>query len=477
MLCIILSLVSACTVGPNYVRPSVVVPTKYKEADPGWKIAQPHDHCDRGEWWKIFNDEQLDKLETLLNTSNQNIIAAKANYEQARALVDVARAAYFPTVGSALGVSRQKQSASAARTTRITSTTGQSTTATGANYLTSYSFLLNSTWVPDLWGSVRRSVEASVDSAQASKAQLALVRLTQQAALAQFYFELRALDDDQKWLDALVVANKKLLQITKNRTASGVDDLANVLQARSLLETAEAAAINNKVNRAQFEHAIAVLIGQPPATFSITPKPLTAKPPLIPAELPATLLERRPDVAQSERLAAAANAEIGIATAAYFPNLTLAGSGTFQNNTFAHLFALPNLSWTANALLAETLFDGGLRRANVRAARANYDSAVANYRQTVLAAFQEVEDNLSAQKILHDESIVLHKALADAKLALKLVNNQYAAGIAQFSDVLNAQMLEYTAQKNVADVDALRMTTAVTLIMALGGGWDVGEIK
>ncbi|MBS0357654.1 MAG: efflux transporter outer membrane subunit [Proteobacteria bacterium] len=469
---------SACAVGPDYVKPKVTVPVKYKEAPKphkNWKVAQPNDSCNRGEWWKVFRVPELNELESQLNISNQTIATAEAQYRQARALVDEARAAYFPTIATAVSVTKQRSSQGFLSSGSSSSSSGFSGSAS-AKPSTFYSGLLSASWEPDIWGAIRRTVEASHSAAQASAAQVGAVRLVAQASLAQFYFELRALDKDQKLLDNTVNGYRKTLQLTMNRYASGVDGQANVIQARSQLETAEALAINNGILRAQYEHAIAVLIGKPPSIFSLSFKPLAGGPPSIPVELPSVLLERRPDIAQAERLMAQANAQVGIAIAAYFPVLTLSGTGSAQSKVLKKWFDLPALGWSIGSQIAETIFDGGLRAATTAAARANYDATVASYRQVVLAAFQDVEDNLVALRILTAEEATLKKAAADARAALQIVINQYESGTAAYSDVLTAQIAAYAAEKSAADVTGLRMTAAVGLIRSLGGGWDAASI-
>lgn len=473
-------LVSACAVGPDYVRPTVAVPAQFKEAPKGWKIAQPQDACDRGEWWKVFNEPQLNALEAQLNISNQTIATAAAQYQQASALVDEARASYFPTLTSSITVTRQNSGAVAFATASPTATVanpGSGSGGSSSNISTSRTLLLNAAWEPDLWGSVRRSVEASAAGAQASAAQLALVRLTAQASLAQYYFELRALDTDQELLDNTVKDYQTALKLTQNRYAAGVAGQTDVVQAQSQLESAQAAAINNGITRAQYEHAIAVLIGEPPAAFSFAYHPLTATPPVIPVAVPSMLLERRPDIAQDERLMAQANAQVGVAVAAYFPALTLSATGSGHGNDIAHWFSLPDAAWSIGPQLAETIFDGGLRRATTAAARANYNATVATYRQTVLAAFQDVEDNLASLRILTAEAVVQDQAAASARRALQLEMNQYKAGTVAYSDVITAQINAYTAEKNAADITGLRMTSAVGLIRSLGGGWDANTLN
>ena len=458
--------ISGCNAGPDYVRPPVAIPAQFKETPKVWIIAKPQDNLDRGQWWSIFNDPQLNALEEKVNISNQNIVQAAAQYRQASALVDEARASYFPTIAASAALTRQKQSSSS---NFNTSTNNTATVGTSA----SHALNLDATWAPDLWGSVSRSVEASKANAQAAAAKLALIKLSQQAALAQFYFELRALDTDQKLLDDTVIDDQKALQITKNRYQSGVAGLADIVQAETQLEAAQALAINNGINRAQYAHAIAILIGQPPENFSWSSQPLAdIPPPEVPLLIPSTLLQRRPDVAQAEREVAQANAEIGVAISAYFPTLTLSASGSMMGNGLGPWFSLPTLSWAVGPTLAETLFDGGLRSATTAAARANYEATVANYRQTTLAAFQNVEDNLASVRILAMQSSVQNKAAADARLALKLVMNNYKAGTAAYSDVIAAQIIAFSDEKAAADTNGLRMTATVELIEALGGGWD-----
>ncbi len=467
---------SACMVGPNYVRPSAPTPVKYKEAGKGWKIATPNETAVRGDWWTIFHDQKLNSLEDELNNNNQNIKMALAQYRQALALVAEAKAAYFPVITGTAQYFRQRNAPGSTITnsaTNSTTNTSGISTVRGANGtpFTTYALTLMGTWEPDLWGAVGRQVESNIASAQASLAQWAFVELSMQATLAQLYFEVQTLDLDQHILDENVAAYAKALQLTKNRYASGVAAESDVIQARSLVESAQAAAINNGVNRALYEHAAAVLIGRPPANFSLGIHRLKATPPPIPLECPSELLERRPDVAQAERQMAAANALIGVAISAYFPVLPLSATGSTQGPGLGPLFSLPSISWSIGGQLIETLFDGGLRTAKVNAARANYDATIATYRQTVLAAFQDVEDNLATLRILKKQSVVQKSAVIDATKALKIVLNEYKAGTAALSDVIIAETVLYTAQKNAADVQGQRMTAAVGLVKALGGDW------
>lgn len=463
-------LLTACVVGPDYHRPPVAVPTAYKETRAkDWCVAKPADLNDRGQWWETFHEPTLNSLESQLNISNQNIAAAQAQYKQARALVDQARAAYFPTLSASATLVRQKTVMPASVTASgLNSVNGPATTHTAG---------LDASWEPDIWGSTHRSVEANIAAAQSSAAQLAATRLSAQASLAQYYFELRGVDSDKQLLDATVKGDQKILQLTQDRYKHGVAALSDVVQARSQLENAQALAINVGINRAQYEHAIAVLIGKTPAELSLPNKPFFGTPPTIPPQLPSQLLERRPDIAAAERTMAQANAQIGVAIAAYYPNLSFAPTAYVQNNGYNNWFSMPLLSWAVGPTLAETLFDGGLRSANTAAARANYEATVAQYRQTVLAAFQDVEDNLASLRVLKSQAVVQNAAASDAKLALQLEINQYKAGTVAYSDVLTSQINAYNAEKSAVDVTTLRMTSTVGLIKALGGGWHASEIK
>lgn len=473
-------LLSGCMVGPDYKQPQVSVPAKFKEAPKGWKVACPQDTFDRGKWWQKFHDAQLNALEEKLNITNQTVAVAVAQYEQARALVDEARAGLYPTLTGDVAVTRQRTVSSGSGSTSFTSASagGVTTSSRGSssNVFNSHSWALDAAWEPDLWGSVRRSIEANAAGAEASAASLASVRLSSQATLAQTYFQLRALDTDQKLLDRTVRDYRETWQLTKNQYASGVAARSDVIQAQSQLENARAAAINNHLARAQFEHAIAVLIGEPPANFAISFKPLVTQPPSIPVTVPSILLERRPDVAQAEREVAQANAQIGVAIAAYFPSLSLTGAVGEQNLGFAHWFSVPMLNWSLGSQLSETIFDGGLRSATVAAARANYRATVGNYRQVVLAAFQDVEDNLVSLRVLKQQGVQENMAAADARRALQLVINQYKSGTVAYSSVITAQIAAFTAEKTAADIVGQRMTSAVGLVKALGGGWDTTDI-
>lgn len=458
------TLLSACVVGPDYKRPAAEIPASYKEAAPGWKVAEPADQQDRGNWWRIYEDPQLNALEDQLNTANQSIAQFAAAYRQARALVGEARAAYFPTVGASAGATRSGNGSSSS---------GKSTTAIS----NSFNVQLDASWEPDLWGSVTRSVNSQKASQQSAAADLANARLSAQATLAQTYFSLRSLDATQKLLDDTVAAYQRSLQLTQNQYAAGVAARSDVIQAQTQLQSAQAAAIDNGIQRAQDEHAIAVLVGQPASTFSIPTMPLTATPPAVPAQMPSALLERRPDIASAERKAAAANEQIGVAIAAFFPSLTLSATGGFESSVFSQLLTAPSRFWTLGPQLAATLFDAGLRQAKTDAARAAYDGDVATYRQTVLSAFQDVEDNLASQRILEREIVVQRQAVDSAQHALAIVTNEYKAGTVGYINVLTAQTTAFTAEQKLQSIAGQRMVSSVGLVKALGGGWDASQMN
>ena len=461
------TLLAACAVGPDYKRPTTEIPASYKEAAPGWKVAQPADQHDRGDWWTIYNDIELNALEDKLNTSNQTVAQYAAAYRQARALVGEARAAYFPVISGSAGLTRSGTGSSGASTT--------SGTRSGVN--NSYNLQLDASWEPDLWGKVSRTVSAQEAGQQGAAATLANARLSAQGTLAQTYFSLRSLDAMQKLLDDTVVAYEKSLKLTQNQYAQGVAGRSDVIQAQAQLQSAQAAAIDNGIARAQDEHAIAVLVAEPPSTFSIAPSPLTATPPVVPAQMPSALLERRPDIAAAERAAKAANEQIGVAIAAFFPSLTLSASGGFESSVLSQLLTAPARFWTLGPQLAGTIFDGGLREAQTDAARAAYDQDVAVYRQTVLAAFQDVEDNLASQRILEQEIVVQQQAVESASQALDIVTNQYKSGTVGYLNVLTAQTTAFTAEQKLASLAGERMVSSVGLVKALGGGWDVSQMN
>ncbi|GFO55924.1 RND transporter [Geomonas sp. Red276] len=457
------SLLSACTVGPNYVKPEPLpnepMPAAFKEAA-GWKVATPKDDAIPQKWWDAFNDPVLAALEEQVSVSNQNLKAAEAQVRQARALVREARAGYFPTVTAGPSINTGSKS----------STTGTS------KIVTDYSLPVDLSWEADVWGRIRRTVEASSANAQATAADLAAARLSAQALLAEDYFLLRSQDVQRQLLDDTVASYQRALQLTKNRYASGVAAKSDVLQAQTQLKTTQAAAIDLAVQRAQLEHAIALLIGKPASTFSLPVAPMASQFPDIPLGLPSRLLERRPDIAGAERRMASANAQIGIAQAAYYPDLRFSASAGFEALTLASWFNWPSRFWAVGGALTETLFDGGLRKAQTEAARAAYDATVANYRQTVLTGFQEVEDNLAALRILTAEAQAQDEAVKASLETLAVTNNQYQAGIVSYLNVVVAQTTALTNQRTAAQIQARRLNATVLLIKALGGGWDASSL-
>ena len=450
---------AGCMVGPNYVRPRVVTPEAFKEID-GWKKAEPADHLLRGKWWEIFNDSALNALEEQISISNQNVAAAEAQFRQARALVQVARSAYFPTATIGPSFSRSFQATPQAPSVPVSLVT----------------LPVDVTWEPDLWGRVRRSVEASRTSAQASAADLQGVLLSSQAQLAESYFQLRALDAQSRILNETVEAYRKSLELTVNKYQSGVVSRGDVLQADTQLKTTQAQAIDVGVQRAQLEHAIALLIGKPPSNFSLPDLALDTLPPAIPVGVPSVLLERRPDIAGAERRMASANAQIGVALAAYYPSLTLTGEAGYQTLDLAKWLTWPARFWGVGPSVSEIVYDGGLRKAQTEQARAAYDGAVASYRQTVLTGFQEVEDNLAALRILEQEAQAQGEAVKLAEQSLAVVTNQYKSGTVAYLNVIVAQTIVLSNKVVAINILGRRMTAAALLIMALGGGWDVAQL-
>jgi len=456
------SLLAACTLGPNYARPGVEAPAAYKEAQ-GWKPAQPRENEPRGPWWSVFDDPQLDALVREVEVSNQTIKAAEARVREARALTQQAQAAFFPIVTANAGATRSSGRGSA----------GQSVdNSQGGGPRNSFNVALDVNWEIDLWGRVRRTVEAGEATAQASVADLEAAKLSAQAQLAQDYFLLRAQDAQIRLLNDTVDAYQKSLKLTQNQYAVGVAARADVAQAETQLKSTQAQALDAGVQRAQLEHAIAVLLGKAPADFSIAPEAVPTTFPPIPPGLPSELLERRPDIAAAERRTAAANAQVGVAEAAFFPSLTLSATGGFQSSVLSQLFSLPSRYWSLGPALAQTLFDAGLRRAQTAQAMATYDENVANYRQTVLAGFQEVEDNLAALRILEQEALVQDEAVKSARESLTITLNQYRAGTANYLAVVVAQATALSNERAALAILGRRLTASVTLIKALGGGWD-----
>ena len=454
-------LLAGCTVGPNYKRPAAEVPPAYKE-DGDWKTAQPNDQNLPGNWWEIFQDPQLNALEAQVNVSNQNLKAAEAQYTQARAILRYQRADYFPTVTVDPTVTRNRYSAN--RQPKSPTFNGVSFTDVQIPFELSYQI--------DVWGRVRRTVESYRDQAQASAADLATVNLSMHSQLALFYFQARMLDAEEQLLNSTVTQYEQALELIANRFAVGLASDLEVQQATTQLETTRAQAIDVGVARAQYEHAVAVLIGKPPAWFSLSPLPLTMPPPPIPLGLPSELLERRPDVAASERLMASANAQIGVAKAAYYPLVNLAAAGGFESGSITTLISGPSVLWSAGPSAIFTIFDVGRRRAASDQAIAAYDQAVANYRQTVLTGFQQVEDNVAALRILEHEAQVQEKAVIAAQKYLELAITRYKGGVTSYLEVTTAQSAALSDQLTAVNILGRRMVDAVTLVQALGGGWD-----
>ncbi|WP_075553132.1 multidrug efflux RND transporter permease subunit [Candidatus Paracaedibacter symbiosus] len=461
---LLLLLLNACEVGPDYVRPVIETPAQFKEPPAGWKFATPQDTVDRGTWWDMFNDPLLSNLVAEVELTNQNLALAEAQHRQSQALVDQARAGFFPTINATTSATRQKSFS-----------TGSTNLASAPTNL--YNVGLNATWELDVWGSVRRSVESSEAGAEAAAANVALTKLSSEASLTQFYYELRAVDATQKLLDETVGSYQKLLVLTQNRHRMGVSTGLDIAQAESQLKTAEVKAIDNKVTRAQYEHAIAVLVGKAASDFSIpVDSSALPEPPTLPSALPATLMERRPDIAQAERQMAQANATIGVNIAAYFPNLTLNGSGGYESTLWHKLFTAPSQIWSMAGQMAQLVFDGGLVSGKVEAARAAYDQSVANYRQVVLTAFQETEDNLAALRILESEIKSQVEAVKAAKKQLNLTINEYKSGTIYFSDVMTAEINYFTARSNYIAIAARRLTATASLVKSLGGGWCSSDL-
>jgi NodT family efflux transporter outer membrane factor (OMF) lipoprotein len=443
---------AGCAVGPDYQRPAAPIPAIYKELK-GWKRAAPADAVDRGPWWQVFHDPVLDGLERRLEIGNQTLKAAAAAYAQARALVHETQAGLFPVIGGNGSLQRQRSRGVVATTASVEGT---------------------ASWNLDLWGRLRRQVESQAAAAQASAADLASARLSAQAQLATLYFELRYQDSLQRLLADTVSAFRRSLQITKNQYAAGIVGQSDVITAQTQLDNAQAELVDAGVNRARFEHAIAVLIGVPPAALSIAPRPMAARLPRTPVGVPSTLLERRPDIAAAERTMQAQNAQIGAAIAAFFPDVNL--SAVLGAAGPLPLFTATNELWTLAASGAQTLFQGGARTAAVAAASAAYQESVANYRQAVLTAFQDVEDQLATVRILGQEAAVRERAARDARQAVQIALNEYQAGTTGYTTVVQAQATALTAQQAALAVEENRYVAAIGLIQALGGGWTTAEL-
>lgn len=466
-----LAVLGGCTVGPDYVKPAAPIPAAYKEAwkpgplAKGWQQARPNEAIDRGAWWSIFHDPVLDGLERQIDISNQNLKAAEAAFREAEATVAAARAQFFPT-GRLTGSSTRTRSS------------GNAAAVAGFNGGISNQFLGETTasWIPDLWGSVRRTVEGNIATAQASAATLANARLSAQGTLATAYVELRTADELSRLLDASVQAYAKALQITRNQYAGGTTDQSAVLQAQAQLDATRAQLIAVGVTRGQLEHSIAVLTGKPPAEVTIAPTATMLVVPLVPLGLPSALLQRRPDIAAAERDLQAANALIGVDAAAFYPTVTLSADTGVEAEMFRKLFTASSRIWSFGSTEAETIFDGGARNAQVAHDEAAYDASVATYRQTVLTALQQVEDELVAERVLAEEAVAEDSAVKAARQAEATINNQYLAGTQAYTAVIVAENTALADSESAVNIRQSRLVASVALIEALGGGWDASMI-
>ena len=459
---------AGCTPGPTYQRPTAPAPPAFKEQPPadfketqGWKQAQPADGQRKGKWWEIYNDAELNALEEKVAIDNQSVIEAEAQYREAVAAVKIVRAGLSPTVSTAPSITESRSSPRAGALPGMRST---------------FTLPVSASWEPDLWGNIRRSVTAATAQAQASAADLENARLLYQSELAQDFFALHGLDRDAELLTRTAKSYSEYLELTRNRYAGGVASDLDVAQAESQLYAAQTQLVDFGVERAQFEHAIAVLTGQPPAALSISAKSLTSPPPPVPIELPSQLLERRPDIAANERLAAAANEQIGIAQAAFFPSLTLAATAGLEASRITTWFSWPSRFFSLGPTLAQTIFDAGRRRAQVAQDMAAYDATVAAYRQSVLTAFQQVEDSLSTLRVLAEESVVADESVKSSARALLISTEQYKAGTTGYLTVLTAQATALAAQRTQIDLLTRRLEASVQLVVNLGGGWDNSQL-
>jgi NodT family efflux transporter outer membrane factor (OMF) lipoprotein len=464
-------LLAGCMVGPKYSRPAAPITPAFKESPPDsfketkdWKVAQPGEPSLSAKWWESFGDAQLNSLEQEVVTGNQDLKIAEARFRQARAMIRINRAAQFPTISTSPSIASLRDSQNRPYFPVTPAATG--------DFVLPFDF----SYELDLWGRVRRTVNASREEAQATAADLATATLSIQAEVAFDYFELRAADSQKQLLDDTVKNYSDALQLTQNRFEGGAAPMSDVAQAQTQLDTAQAQETDIGVQRAQFEHAIAILLGKPPAAFSLPPAALLVTPPAIPVGLPSQLLERRPDIAASERRAAEANEQIGIARAAFFPTVTLGGSAGFEGTSILNWLNWPSRFWAIGPSAAQTLFDAGRRRATSDAALAGYDASVAAYREATLTAFQQVEDNLAALRILEREELQQRHAVASAQESLQLFTNRYQGGVDNYLQVITAQTTALESERNEIDIQRRRMEASVLLIKALGGGWKVADL-
>jgi len=463
---------SGCMVGPNYHRPTAPAPPEFKKSVPPpnppngtWSTAQPADQTLRGDWWKIYNDDQLNALEDKVAVNNQTLRVAYENYLQARSQVATARASYYPTLTAGPSAQREKFS--------------QNQPLAGPGDAFDYDNLTVSgqvLWEPDFWGQIRRTVEAARASAQASAADLANAELSVRAELALDYFQMRGLDSQQQLLDGTVKSYEDYYKLTVTRFNGGVATDSDVALAQTQLESTRAQAIDIGVARAQYEHAIATLIGQPASTFSLAPAPLALALPSVPTGVPSQLLERRPDISAAERRVQAANAQIGIAQSAYYPNITIGGTGGFQSTSVGSWISGPSALWSLGGTAVETLFDAGRRHSLTDQARDAYEASAANYRQSVLNGFQEVEDNLAALRVLNREATTQQAAVRAADRSLRVSTERYRGGVTTYLEVLTAQTAQLTNQRTAVDITTRQFAASVLLVKALGGGWNVSQL-
>jgi NodT family efflux transporter outer membrane factor (OMF) lipoprotein len=476
LLSIVTIFAAGCMVGPKYVKPSTPMASAFKEEAPnlpqandGWKLAQPGDQTPRGSWWEIYGDLQLNALEAQIDSANQTLKIAEANYREARTAIRFNRAAEAPTIGVAPSISTVRDSPN-----QPYFPSSQANNGTG-----DFTLPVDLSWEIDLWGRIRRGVTAAKEQTQASAADMAATHLSLQAELAYDYFELRSADAEKKLLDDTVQAYSKALGLTENRFEGGAAPKSDVAQARTQLKDAQVLDTDIMVQRAQYEHAIAILIGKPPANFSLPPSPIDLQTPAIPAipqVVPSQLLERRPDIAAGERRMAAANEQIGIAQAAYYPALNLSALAGFEGTSAVNWFTWPSRFWAVGPSFSETLFDAGRRRATKESAVAAYDGSVASYRQTTLTAFQQVEDNLAVLRILAGESQQQHSATSAADEALHLFMNRYAGGVDTYLQVVTSQTTALSNEQNDIDIRRRQLDASVLLIKAVGGGWDISQL-
>lgn len=478
----LLGLVSGCAVGPRYHPPAApsLSSKSYKEStvnfqnQPGWKVAQPGHAMLHGNWWEVFHDAQLNALETELNINNQNIQVYFENFLEARTLIAQARATYWPTITTSPSWGRSKASGNLRNT--YNTSTGASTATNSGQQSTIMTFPFDVSWAPDLWGKIRHEVHSAEYGAQVSAADLANEKLTEQASLAAFYFELRGQDALIDILKKTVASDQKAYEVNQGSYRAGVGDYIAVMEARSTLESAQSQLTNLRIARAQYEHAIAVLVGKVPTNFSLPPNPGFFSPPPIPVGVPSRLLERRPDIAAAERTLAEANSTIGIGYGAFFPNVVLSAAGGFESSTFTHWFDWPSRFWSIGPAISQTIFNGGLYKAQLHQYTAIYNSDLAGYRQTVLTAFQQVEDDLASTRLYSRQVQQQGAALHDAEHYLHLEQERYRIGIDPYINVITAQTTVLSEQETLAAIQINEMTSSVHLIEALGGGWDRSQL-